>query len=854
MDSRTIATALITCVLTTRICLAVSPAAQSAIEKERARNTGNLSAYTPPLERPGDPPAPAEILSGRTSSAAASVVFGNHTSVQVNVDGAGNNIVGDAANEPSMAISSADSKKLAIGWRQFDSVSSNFRQAGVGHSINGGQTWTSTGPLDAGRFRSDPVLASDGFGNLFYSSLTLNEFDPNIFEVYVFKSTDGGATWPTSTYSFGGDKQWLIADVSAAGLSAGHIYQSWNVQFSCCGSTDFTRSIDSGASYENPLELPYPRMKWATLNTNWAGVLYMGGASLDQTGHLFVRSQDAQDPGAPPTFEPPVFVNLGGFTGGFGGFDGPNPAGLLGQVWVAAHPGEDQYDHVYMLGSVIRFGDETDVMFARSVDGGKTWSEPIRVNDDPEGNGAWQWFGAMSVAPNGRIDVTWNDTRTTGDARLSAVYHSFSLDEGQTWSPNEQISPVFNSHLGFPNQNKMGDYTHMISDDGGANLAYAATFNGEQDVYFIRIKQDCNANGIDDDCDVRCGEAGTRCNVAGCGQSQDCNGNRIPDTCEPNDDCDENGQQDTCEIGNVPALDCNANRRIDTCENPNDCNSNGDPDVCDLFAHGDCNGNGTPDDCDAGTTSSDRNGDDVPDECQGSCCFCGPCFDIGEVECSFYGGIFAGPDILCGEPNSCVSPLFEHDVCAQAFELPSAPVYRTDFDNRCAGWEKPYEVACPGSTLLGPDLWYTYKAPCDGTVEFSTCETTDFDAMLAIYSTGTTCSCPTSDASLVSCADDSCGFQGGPPVITRAVVAGQCYTVRFGGWEGSVGTGDLSISYLTSCNPTDLNASGNTDLRDFAIFQNCYGPVGQGCGPSDFNHDGVVNINDYLAFHAMMGL
>ena len=33
----------------------------------------------------------------------------------------------------------------------------------------------------------------------------------------------------------------------------------------------------------------------------------------------------------------------------------------------------------------------------------------------------------------------------------------------------------------------MGDYFHMVSDDLGANLAYAATFNGEQDVYFARI-------------------------------------------------------------------------------------------------------------------------------------------------------------------------------------------------------------------------------------------------------------------------------------------------------------------------------------------------------------------------------
>ncbi|MDP3441553.1 MAG: T9SS type A sorting domain-containing protein, partial [Ignavibacteria bacterium] len=57
-----------------------------------------------------------------------------------------------------------------------------------------------------------------------------------------------------------------------------------------------------------------------------------------------------------------------------------------------------------------------------------------------------------------------------------------------------RISEVFNSHLGWPNQEKMGDYFHLISDDNGASLAWAGTFNGEQDVYFTRIDVDITSN------------------------------------------------------------------------------------------------------------------------------------------------------------------------------------------------------------------------------------------------------------------------------------------------------------------------------------------------------------------------
>jgi len=114
-----------------------------------------------------------------------------------------------------------------------------------------------------------------------------------------------------------------------------------------------------------------------------------------------------------------------------------------------------------------------------------TWGSPVRINDDL-GN-AWQWMGTMSVAPSGRIDAVWLDTRDGGPgAYPSSLYYSSSTDEGVTWSANERLSDAFDPHLGWPNQNKMGDYYHMVSDDAGFRLAWAATFNGEQDVYFGR--------------------------------------------------------------------------------------------------------------------------------------------------------------------------------------------------------------------------------------------------------------------------------------------------------------------------------------------------------------------------------
>jgi hypothetical protein len=70
-------------------------------------------------------------------------VFSNgFTITQVNVSGSGQNIIGDAANEPSLAVDPTNPNRMAIGWRQFNTISSNFRQAGYGYTTDGGQTWT----------------------------------------------------------------------------------------------------------------------------------------------------------------------------------------------------------------------------------------------------------------------------------------------------------------------------------------------------------------------------------------------------------------------------------------------------------------------------------------------------------------------------------------------------------------------------------------------------------------------------------------------------------------------------------------------------------------------------------------
>src|SRR2546425_736921 len=83
-----------------------------------------------------------------------------------------------------------------------------------------------------------------------------------------------------------------------------------------------------------------------------------------------------------------------------------------------------------------------------------------------------------AVAPSGRIDTIWNDTRNSGLANVSQLFYAYSWDGGSTWSVNVPASPPFDSSLGYPQQNKIGDYSTIVSNDTGADAVYTATYNG----------------------------------------------------------------------------------------------------------------------------------------------------------------------------------------------------------------------------------------------------------------------------------------------------------------------------------------------------------------------------------------
>lgn len=464
-------------------CLLVCLASIAALpgSAEQARDSSAKPRATEPLEKYNNPPAPLRKM--ETSPRMISQ-HGSFTSYQVNVDVDGHNIVGDAANEPSIAVDPNNPSKMAIGWRQFSDVTSDFREAGWAYTTDAGITWTFPGVLETNAFRSDPVLNSDENGNFFYGSLQLG------FCVDMWGSLDGGQSWTGPGATSGGDKEWFAID-KTKGIGHGFQYQAWDPFGTCAGGgAQFSRSTDGGVSWMSPIDIPNSSI-FGTLDVDANGNLFVGGGGLSAGQFWCVRSSNAQDGNVTPTFDQSTQVDLGGslaFT------EEPiNPDGLTGQVFLAVdRSGISTNNNIYMLGTVRATGatSGTDVMFTRSTDRGITFSAPLRINDDPVNQDKWHWLGTFSVAPNGRLDAVWLDTRNAANNTDSQLFYSWSTDGGVTWAPNVAVSNSFDPLIGWPGtppQRKIGDYITIVSDNTGGNVAYAATFNGEEDIYYVRL-------------------------------------------------------------------------------------------------------------------------------------------------------------------------------------------------------------------------------------------------------------------------------------------------------------------------------------------------------------------------------
>jgi len=116
---------------------------------------------------------------------------------------------------------------------------------------------------------------------------------------------------------------------------------------------------------------------------------------------------------------------------------------------------------LYITWSDYRNGD-IDVFLSTSDDGGKRWSPPLRVNNDPVHNGAEQFFQWLAVDPiDGSVNVIFYDRRDDPRNRKQIVVLARSNDNGRKFDNYAWTDESFEASDVF-----FGDYSGIAAYGG----------------------------------------------------------------------------------------------------------------------------------------------------------------------------------------------------------------------------------------------------------------------------------------------------------------------------------------------------------------------------------------------------
>ncbi len=129
------------------------------------------------------------------------------------------------------------------------------------------------------------------------------------------------------------------------------------------------------------------------------------------------------------------------------------------------------------------------------------------------------------------------------------------------------------------------------------------------------------------------------------------------------------------------------------------------------------------------------------------------------------------------------------DECATAMPVTNGDVIA--FDTTAATLSAtPWNCAFNG----GPDLWYSITSTTGGAITFATCGS-GYDTALEAFSGSCAALTP------LVCNDDACGLQSR---ITFSVTIGDTYRVRVGGYNGSTGSGTLTVAEAPPPTPVTI--------------------------------------------------
>jgi hypothetical protein len=411
------------------------------------------------------------------------------------------------ANEVTIAVNPTNPNNLIAGGKDY-----TLGPEGSGYKVWSGYYWSKDGGITWGNDLlgypdidnsilgiydaiSDPVVAFDGEGNAYYSGLAYKSNSEPVMDfprpwianngIFLAKSTDGGETYSQITFvaqsptgAIFNDKQWFTIDPDN-----GYIYFTWTMFQGVSARVVCARSTDGCLSWDPPRDISrwfeIPRQTQGSMPVvGLEGEIYVMWIDYSESSLMLSASYDYGI--SWPIFAEPIMnvepipVYLG---------DNEYRTSTIPSFAVDRSQANTS-GNLYIVWNDYRFGN-SDILLTMSKDGGSSWSEPIRVNDDPDNSPADQFFPWIDVSPKGDIHVIFYDKREDTDNYLLNVYYTHSID-GKNFDKNWKITsnssdPVHSYHQS--GSVFIGDYIGIDSSENYTYAIWADTRKEEADAF-----------------------------------------------------------------------------------------------------------------------------------------------------------------------------------------------------------------------------------------------------------------------------------------------------------------------------------------------------------------------------------
>jgi hypothetical protein len=372
---------------------------------------------------------------------------------------------------PYLLVDPANEKNIVAA-----AVEMRTRLCRLFRSTDAGQSWTLLDPLpglpsypfcfNTAGMQTETPIAWGRDSTLYYG---LNGWDTqdggqraNI-SVLVAKSTDLGDSWTTkivrNARGLTGPQTENNTPVSSIAVDTSGaqdvVYVTWRKALPEQTNPVYQRapfmavSTDGGETWGEPIDLQakYPKMVKDSTGKDVPYVMSFSAASLtvDDKG-TFYAIWPLNTVGINPAPPAPIIIGRSTDRGAtFEFFDVSPPSVYTEHVgivkWSPAGGGQGSLHVVYedKVNQPAK-GADRDIYYQRSTDGGRTWTEPKMLNDDPPADLAVQITPNIDVTPDGRVDAAWWDFRDDRGAIATDVYYTYSTDNGATWSKNTRIT------------------------------------------------------------------------------------------------------------------------------------------------------------------------------------------------------------------------------------------------------------------------------------------------------------------------------------------------------------------------------------------------------------------------------